>query len=655
MKVKTFFINYPLQIVAFIIAMIFTGIMAYYNWQVAVAQVFLIVVIAVAAVLRAKLVSDRLKRTVKRTAEYLDYSQKKSLDGFPFPVVVAEENGKILWCNQLFNAKVIVDEHLPSDDINQFILGMDVSELSLIGSSTTEYKGKKYTLYSNKLADKNNIMHIVYFVEDTVLKNTAEEYELSRPAILHMIVDNSEDIFQNYKDSEVAVINGGIEKIIESWIAQFPCVMRKIANGKFFIIVEERGLKRMIAERFKILDEIRAFEYEEKIIGITLSIGCGRGNTMLECDESARQSIDMAQSRGGDQVALKTKGSYEFFGGVSSGVEKRTKTKTRIIAAALAELLESSDNIIVMGHCYSDLDSIGAAVGVCSAAAAVGKSAKIVLYRENTLAESLIKHLESQGLGALFIEPEKANSLVNKKTLLVIVDTHRADFLEYRPIYDAVETVVVIDHHRKTVDYIDDAVIFYNEPTASSASEMITEILQYITVRAPLESAAAEALLAGIMLDTRNFVLRTGVRSFEAAAYLRGRGADTVAVKRLFANSMDNYKQRNAIIGNSTTYKNCALAIAPEGIDNVRIVASQVADELLNIEGIKSSYVIFKTDETINISARSMGEMNVQVIMENLSGGGHQTMAAAQLKNVTMEDAFGKLRVSLDDFFEKNN
>jgi len=655
MKVKTFFMNYPIQITVFIIAMIFTGIMAYYNWQIAVVQVSLILVIAVVAIVRSKSVSDRLKRTVKKTADYLDYSQKNSLDGFPFPVVVAEENGKILWCNELFNAKVIVDEQLQSDDIKQFTLGMELSELLSMGSSSTEYKGKKYTLYLNKITPKNSTMYIIYFVDDTVLKNTAEEYELSRPAILHAVVDNLEEISQNYKDSEVAVINGGIEKIIESWTAQFPCVMRKISNGKSIIIVEERGLQKMIEERFKVLDEIRAFEYEEKIIGITLSIGCGRGNTMLECDESARQSLDMAQSRGGDQVALKTKGNYEFFGGVSSGVEKRTKTKTRIISAALAELLDSSENVIVMGHCYSDLDSIGAAVGVCSAAAAVGKSAKIALYREKTLAESLINHLESKGMGELFVEPEQAKALVNKKTLLVVVDTHRADFLEYRPIYDAVETVVVIDHHRKTVDYIDNAVIFYNEPTASSASEMITEILQYITVRTPLESVAAEALLAGIMLDTRNFVLRTGVRSFEAAAYLRGRGADTVAVKRLFANSMDNYKQRNAIIGNSTTYKNCALAIASEGVQNVRIVSSQVADELLNIEGIKSSYVIFKTGEIINISARSMGEMNVQVIMEKLGGGGHQTMAAAQLKNVTMEDALGRLRSALDDFFDKKN
>lgn len=271
------------------------------------------------------------------------------------------------------------------------------------------------------------------------------------------------------------------------------------------------------------------------------------------------------------------------------------------------------------------------------------------------MAEPLIKHLEDNGKGELFIEPEQAKSLINKKTLLVIVDTHRAQFLEYKPIYDAVQNVVVIDHHRKTVDYIDKAVIFYNEPIASSAAEMVTEILQYITVKSPIDSVTAEALLAGIMLDTRNFVLRTGVRSFEAAAYLRGRGANTVTVKRLFANSMENYKQRNNIIGNSTTYKNCALAIAPDNIENIRVVASQVADELLNIEGIKSSYVIFRTENSIDISARSMGEMNVQVIMEKLGGGGHQTMAATQLKDITMEEALSKLRDVLDDFFDEND
>ncbi|MFY9379369.1 MAG: DHH family phosphoesterase [Acutalibacteraceae bacterium] len=654
MKVKAFLNNYPLQVLSFILAVVFTAIMSHYNWQVAVAQVCFIALISIAGMVRTRLINEKLKRAVKKTANYLDFSQKNSLDGFPFPVIVAEDNGKILWCNDLFYKSVIEDKQLQSDSVEQFI-GANLAQLSSTDNYLIEYNEKKYTLYSNKITVKNSTTHMIYFVDDTLLKNIASEHELSRPAVLHIVVDNLEELSQKYKDSEIAVINGGIEKIIESWIAKFPCVMRKISNGKFFIVVEERGLVKMIEERFKVLDEIRAYEYDEKIIGISLSIGASRGSTMLECDNFARQALDMAQSRGGDQVALKTDGNYEFFGGVSSGMEKRTKTKTRIISAALEELLENSENVLVMGHCNSDLDSVGAAVGICSAAQAVGKSAKIVLYREKTLAEPLIKHLEDNGKGELFIEPEQAKSLINKKTLLVIVDTHRAQFLEHKPIYDAVQNVVVIDHHRKTVDYIDKAVIFYNEPIASSAAEMVTEILQYITVKSPIDSVTAEALLAGIMLDTRNFVLRTGVRSFEAAAYLRGRGANTVAVKRLFANSMENYKQRNNIIGNSTTYKNCALAIAPDNIENIRVVASQVADELLNIKGIKSSYVIFRTENSIDISARSMGEMNVQVIMEKLGGGGHQTMAATQLKDITMEEALSKLRDVLDDFFDEND
>ncbi len=654
MKVKTFLNNYPLQVLSFILAVVFTAIMSHYNWQVAVAQVCFIALISIAGMVRTKLINEKLKRAVKKTANYLDFSQKSSLDGFPFPVIVAEDNGKILWCNDLFYKSVIEDKQLQSDNIEQFI-GASLAQLLSTDNYLIEYNGKKYTLYSNKITVKNNTTHMIYFVDDTSLKNIASEHELSRPAILHIVVDNLEELSQKYKDSEIAVINGGIEKIIESWTAKFPCIMRKISNGKFFIVVEERGLVKMIEERFKVLDEIRAYEYDEKIIGISLSIGASRGKTMLECDGFARQALDMAQSRGGDQVALKTDGNYEFFGGVSSGMEKRTKTKTRIISAALEELLKNSENVLVMGHCNSDLDCVGAAVGICSAAQSVGKSAKIVLYRKKTMAEPLIKHLEDNGKGELFIEPEQAKSLINKKTLLVIVDTHRAQFLEYKPIYDAVQNVVVIDHHRKTVDYIDKAVIFYNEPIASSAAEMVTEILQYITVKSPIDSVTAEALLAGIMLDTRNFVLRTGVRSFEAAAYLRGRGANTVTVKRLFANSMENYKQRNNIIGNSTTYKNCALAIAPDNIENIRVVASQVADELLNIEGIKSSYVIFRTENSIDISARSMGEMNVQVIMEKLGGGGHQTMAATQLKDITMEEALSKLRDVLDDFFDEND
>lgn len=655
MKIKNFFANYPLQITATLLAIVFTGFMAYYNLIIAIAQSILIFAIVIVSVVIERVVSERLKQNVKNTAKYLDFSQKESLEGFPFPVVVVDESGKINWNNELFSEKIIGDNFLQNDNIEQFIPGIKLSELSTMDTVNIEFNSRKFTAFNSKIKSGTSEIYCFYFIDDTSLKNTADEFELSRPTVLHAVLDNLEDIYQNYKNSEVAVITGGIERIIESWTSKFPCVLRKIANGKFFIISEERGLESMMEERFKLLDEIRSFSYAEKQIGATISIGVGRGASMQECDESARQALEMAQSRGGDQVAIKTKGNYEFFGGISSGKEKRTNTKTRIIASAIAELIEGSENVLVMGHCYSDLDSIGASVGICSAATAMGKPAKIILYREKTVADSLINHLEERGMGELFIEPEQALELIHKKTLLVVVDTHRADFLEKRELYDKIDTVIVIDHHRKTVDYIDNAVIFYNEPAASSASEMVTEILQYINAKVPLDSTSAEALLAGIMLDTRNFVLRTGVRSFEAAAYLRSRGADTVTVKQLFANSMENYKLRNQIIGNSTTYKNCAISIAPDGIENVRIVASQVADELLNVSGIKSSYVLFRSTDSINISARSMGEMNVQIIMEKLGGGGHQTMAATQLKDATMEDALGKLKKELDDFFETQN
>lgn len=654
MKIKSFFFNYSLQIVATIIGAICTGFMAYYNWPIAIAQGILLMAIAIGGIVRSKMASKRLKRTVELTSKYLSYDgDNNSLQGFPFATSVVQLSGKIVWCNNLFYSYFVGGELLGDDNIEEFTGEITVDEIANLDTVSVDYNGRRYSVYSNKLDYKDdNELYIIYFVDDTELKNTFDEYLLSKPTVLHAVVDNADEILQDYKDSEVAVINGKVEKIIESWVAMFPCVMRKMSNGRYFIISEERGLRQMVDQKFKILDEVRAFEYEEKVIGITLSIGAGRGETMLECDDSARQSLDMAQSRGGDQVAIKTKGDYEFFGGVSSGIEKKTKTKTRIISAALAELIESSDNVLIMGHCYSDLDSIGSAVGVYCAANSLNTDAHIVVCKEKSLCESVIKHLENNNMGGIFVEPEKAMEMVSKKTLLVVVDTHRADFLEYRPIYDKVQRVVVVDHHRKTVDYIDNAVLFYNEPTSSSASEMVTEMLQYITNKSNVTKPVAEALLAGIMLDTRNFVLRTGVRTFEAAAYLKSRGADTVCVKQLFSNSMDNYRQRNAIIGTSTTYENCAIAIAPDNIDNIRVVASQVADELLNISGIRSSYVIFKTNGAVNISARSMGEMNVQIIMEKLGGGGHQTMAAAQLPKNTVEETLVELKGALDYYFD---
>lgn len=650
-KIKSFFANHTLQIIAFVIGIICTGFVFLDNLPVAITQVILLIAIAIGSFLHSQISGRRLKKTVQMTSKYLSIKDTKTLEGFPFATAVVNQNGKIVWCNDLFYSQLVESELLVEDNISEFTGGLVIDDIIELGSVEVDTKERRYTVFVNKLVSENN-MSMLYFVDETELKNISDEYVLSKPAIMHVAVDNADEILQNYKDSEIAVVNGKIEIIIESWAAKFPCVMRKVSNGRYFIIVEERGLRDMIEEKFKVLEQIREFEYKDKVIGITLSVGVGRGDNMIDADKNARQSLDMAQGRGGDQVGIKSRGEYQFYGGLSSGVEKKTKTKTRIISTALSELIEGSENVLVMGHCYSDLDSIGAAVGVCCIAQSLGKDAKIVLYKEKSLAESLVNYLEQNGKDDLFIQPEKSLEFVHKRTLLVIVDTHRAEFLEYKELYDKVERVVVIDHHRRTVDYIQNAVIFYDEPTSSSASEMVTEIMQYTTDKKFVDSIIAESLLSGIMLDTRNFILRTGVRSFEAAAFLRSRGADTVAVKQLFANSMDNYRQRNAIIGDCTTYKNCAIAVAPENIQNIRIVSSQVADELLNVTGIKSSYVIFKTEDKINISARSMGEMNVQIIMEKLGGGGHQTMSAAQLDEKDVNVCVTKLKEVLDYYFE---
>ena len=358
----------------------------------------------------------------------------------------------------------------------------------------------------------------------------------------------------------------------------------------------------------------------------------------------------MSQSRGGDQATVNTDGSLEFFGGTVTGSTKRSKVKARIIAQAFADHIENADNVLVMGHCFSDLDSVGSAVGVYAFVSAMNKPCNIVVHKNTSMAKALIESLEDKALKGVFVDGRKAMGLASNKTLLVVVDTHRPSTLDHPDLLKKVENIIVIDHHRRTADYINPTILYYDEPNASSACELVTELIQYSPTKIKLNSLCADALLSGIMLDTRNFILSTGARTFEACAYLKTNGADTVAVQQLFANSFDSYKQKNEIVSTAVVYKDAAVAIATEHSKQMRIIASQVANELLSVSGVKSSYVLFEEDGQINISARSLGEQNVQVIMESLGGGGHLTMAATQLKGISMTDAVKKLENAIDEF-----
>ncbi|MCI8554429.1 MAG: DHH family phosphoesterase, partial [Clostridiales bacterium] len=379
-----------------------------------------------------------------------------------------------------------------------------------------------------------------------------------------------------------------------------------------------------------------------------LSIGVGQGDTMRQSEEMARQALEMALGRGGDQAAVKTRSGFDFYGGVSKGVEKRTKVRTRVVASALSELIAGSDNVLVMGHRFSDLDCLGSAAAMAAAARGMGRPAYAVARHKTTLAAELIDRYDAAGRGDLFIEPEEAMELLNRRTLLIVTDTHNPQMLEDAGLYRAAGSVVVIDHHRKMVEHIDNAVVFYHEPYASSASEMVAELVQYMP-GSSITRLEAEALLAGIMLDTRSFVMKAGVRTFEAAAYLRRLGADTIEVKKMFAENMETYRAKADIIAQAELYRKTAIACCErDGSCETRIAASQAADELLYIKGVDASFTLFTEGNTVNISARSLGDFNVQLVMETIGGGGHMTMAGAQLEDVDMAEARRRLTGAID-------
>jgi c-di-AMP phosphodiesterase-like protein len=466
-----------------------------------------------------------------------------------------------------------------------------------------------------------------------------------------IVVDNYEELTQEYKDTERAQLISEVERAIEQYIAAHSGFYTRIERDKYLAVVQERGVARMIEGKFDLLDQVRGVKIGNRM-NVTVSIGLGReAANLYESEGMSRQAVDMCLGRGGDQATVKTQNGYEFYGGVSKGIEKRTKVKTRIIASALAELIEVAGNVIIMGHRFADLDALGSSVGMLKAVRAMNKPAHICIDKQKNLVQSRLQRLRAGGYAdSDFLSPEEALGHVSHNTLLIIMDVHVPHVVESEPLYRACRNVVVIDHHRKLVGYIENAVIFYHEPYASSASEMVSELIQYFPVRPQITKVEAEALLAGIMLDTKNFVLRTGVRTFEAAAYLRRQGADSSEVRSLFTNSMENYQQKTSLVSNAEVYRGCAIAASEEAFEGVKIVAPQAADELMGISGVDASFVIFLYDGVVNVSARSMGAVNVQVIMEKLGGGGHHTMAAAQFPGGAIENIREQVMQAIDRY-----
>ncbi|MBR5773612.1 MAG: DHH family phosphoesterase [Clostridia bacterium] len=573
-------------------------------------------------------------RNMNKVASSLDASDKYAMTNFPLPIIISDADDNIVWFNNLFFTDVMLELDLSENDITQFMGGKRTSEIPEDGRFDTDYAGKSYLVLKKAVHSSKNELFIYYFIDKTQAKQLSREYELSRPVVMIFAVDGIDET-PNLRDSERAGYFGAVENILETWAAENNGLMRKTDNSRFICILEERQYRDLVSKRFEILDRVREFKYNETSTA-TLSIGIGRGKTLMECDDAARQAFDMALGRGGDQAAVKTEDTFEFYGGISRGVEKKTKMRTRVVASKIKNLIAESDNVILMGHRFSDLDSLGACIAMSSAARAMGKPSFIAISRETSLATPLISMLDENNMSDMLVTPDKAMEMVTDDTLLIIVDTHIKNLVESAELYEKCSKVVLIDHHRKVVGHIDDALEFYHEPSSSSACEMVAEILQYMGPKQLVGKLQAEALLSGITLDTRNFVLRTGVRTFEAAAYLRSNGVDTITVRRLFSNTMENYRDKNRIVSAAQVVDSYAVSTVDFDIPNIRVVSSQAADEMLDIEGVKASFVLYSAGPTINISARSLGDVNVQLIMENMGGGGHQTMAAAQIKSDSM-------------------
>ena len=497
-----------------------------------------------------------------------------------------------------------------------------------------------YHVFGSMVQSGAGQMMMLHFIDCTEFVHLRDDASTRRPAIAVIAIDNYEELVKNTTDSEKSNILAGIDKRLSTWVKDSSAVMRKYDRDKYIFIIENAELDKLAARKFSVLQEVRDIQNHEGVIA-TLSIGIGRdGETLAESYQVAGLAIDMALSRGGDQAVIKNRYNFEFFGGLSEEVEKRTNVKSRVVANALSQLIRDSSQVLVMGHKNSDMDAIGAAAGMVCAARVKNKPVHIVVDRQHTMATELIDRLETQSeYKGVFVSAEDAMIMCDFNTLLIVVDVNRPGYVESEALLQSINKIAVIDHHRRAADYIENAVVSLHEPYASSASELVSELLQYLVPTSSILTAEAEAMLAGVYLDTKGFSTRTGVRTFEAAAYLRRAGAESSDVKRLFQSSFDQYMERQKIISSA---RNCGhgviFAITGEPVD--RIAAAQAADELLSIIGTSASVVAFRSGENdMAVSARAAGQVNVQLLMERLGGGGNHSAAGAQLKNTTPEEA----------------
>ena len=612
-----------------------------------------LVVLAAAWCIGMGLFRYRLRSQLARWVCGGDFTKSKtkfSLEPLSQPVVLLSGE-TVLWYNDQFRQRILGGQDLLVSRVQKVIPGLDLQQARTQEGQQLTLADGVWSAHSSTVPGDAETMTLVVFNEETALRRVEAEYKASRPGYLVFLVDGYDDVFSDMLDSERARLLEGINRVLEEMIGRGTGFLRRVASGRYIAVVEERQLEQFAKRGYDVLDKIRALDPS---VNLSLSIGIGRGaKTLREAQDMAVQALDMAQGRGGDQAAEMTPDGFTFYGGVSHGVEKRSKVRSRIVADQLVKLIKEADHVVIMGHRMSDLDAIGSAEGVLRICKICDVPAVIAVRRDATLASSLINALVAAGQEDDFIDPKGALPIISKRTLCIVVDTYQVNLVESKEILEKCGKVAVIDHHRKGVGFIENPALVCHEPYSSSASELVTELLQYVGERDDKPNRVeAEGLLAGIMLDTRDFTLHTGVRTFEAAAALRRYGAETERVRQLFDVTMVEYNAKADLVEAAQMYKNCAVSVSGEVPPEARVAIAQAANDLLTIQNVEASFVAVQVGTGVNISARSLGAVNVQVIMEALGGGGHQTMAAAQLKHITPEAARARIQTAIDQYRE---
>ncbi len=610
-----------------------------------------------------------LSEQLKDLTLNVNTTAKTTLINSPFPLIMIETNGNVIWKSEKFvNEFEEKNIHNQMKEILKTIkITIENSDKKEKGNIDTwiEIENKNYKVLGSYVKSQKKVHSkeqeyttILYFIDNTYIKKLEKRVEDEDLCVGIIMIDNYEEVSQRISGEAKPLLIAQVEKHIYDWATKYNALIIKSDRDTFYCIIEQKYLREAETDKISILDEIKTIDIPDAVQP-TLSIAFSDdGKNNIEKAKSTRAVIDIALGRGGDQAIVKLDGKYEFFGGRTQEVEKRTKVKARMIAHALKQLIQESENVLIMGHTNGDMDSIGSAMGLYRLTKTLGKEAKII---NETTGIGLDKFIEtakkSEEYAECFITKQEALERIKPNTLLIIVDTNKKNYVEVPELLDEIPRIVVIDHHRRSTDYIENAILTFHEVYASSASELVTEILEYSQSNLMMTNLEIEALYAGIMLDTKDFTFKTGVRTFEAAAYLRKCGVDIIKVKKWFQSDLETYQTIADIVSKSEIMNdNIAISIYEKDDENANIIAAKAADELLTIGGITASFVLGKIGEKIYISGRSIGDINVQIILEKLGGGGHITLAGAQLEGMTLEEAKQELINRINEyFFETEN